>query len=792
MGIFGALTTAVTGLRAQSFALENISGNIANSQTTAFKRVDTSFEDLIPNNIPSKQLSGTVTSSSIDTNTVQGDFQSSTIGTFMAINGSGFFVVQKPSSFVDGRPTFSGSDLYTRRGDFQTDKDGFLVNGAGYYLMGIPVDASTGNLSGSVPQLLKFQNDFLPAQPTTQIQYRANLASYPQTTAHDANVVGSELINPNTFSANPVAGSPSPAAITGFGAALKPDADASLTGTQVLPGNTVNAGSFTINGRTVNIVAGMTPTQVLAEINSPIRLTGTGGFTSSGTIGGTAAPITITAANLNGGAGAGSPLTLSGGNAILATDTPALAVQKINNALQAATGGADGIQAAVVGGQVVFSSAFGDQVTIGATGGGGPAFLTAMGFAAGNVTSTSGTVPAGMQATTLDSGNHLVMQSVDSLTAIDIAGSAPSVLSELGLQVGTVNPTNLLTQSAASQGQTMTITIGSNPPLTITFGDNNPPTTPAQVETLAQLQTELATLTGGNASVNTANGNIKIQANSLTDTINVTGTAATANFGLHTLTALPSNQQVLGLDTTAFVNQTIGGGAITAYDSSGAPVNIQLRWGKVDSSSLGAGHTDVWNLFYQTNSSATGTQVAWQNAGINYKFNANGQMNPQITNTTLNNVTINGVTLGAVQVQFGSGGLTQFADTNGTAQVNLISQDGFPAGSLQTISISDKGRVVGTYSNGRTLDLAEVTLANFNGPNQLQRLDGGAFAATDDSGPAILGAPGKIVASSLEGSNVDIADEFTKLIVTQQAYSANTRVVTTSNSMVQDVLNMLR
>ena len=149
MGIFGALTTAVTGLRAQSFALENISGNIANSQTTAFKRVDTSFMDLIPDNPPSKQLAGTVVANARATNTVQGDFQSASIGTFMAINGAGFFVVQKPESFVDGRPTFSGSDLYTRRGDFQTDKDGFLVNGAGYYLMGIPVDAKTGNLSGS-------------------------------------------------------------------------------------------------------------------------------------------------------------------------------------------------------------------------------------------------------------------------------------------------------------------------------------------------------------------------------------------------------------------------------------------------------------------------------------------------------------------------------------------------------------------------------------------------------------------------------------------------------------------
>ena len=63
---------------------------------------------------------------------------------------------------------------------------------------------------------------------------------------------------------------------------------------------------------------------------------------------------------------------------------------------------------------------------------------------------------------------------------------------------------------------------------------------------------------------------------------------------------------------------------------------------------------------------------------------------------------------------------------------------------------------------------------------------------TDESGPATYGAPGKIVGSSLEGSNTDIADEFTKLIVTQQAYSANTRVITSSNQMVQDLLNMLR
>src|SRR5947209_3876118 len=140
MGIFDALTTAVTGMQAQSYALQNISGNIANSQTTAYKRTDTTFEDLIPDAPPARQPAGNVAASSRSTNNVQGNIQTASIGTFMAINGEGFFVVEKPSSFADGRPVFDGIDMYTRRGDFQPDKNGYLVNGAGYYLMGIPID----------------------------------------------------------------------------------------------------------------------------------------------------------------------------------------------------------------------------------------------------------------------------------------------------------------------------------------------------------------------------------------------------------------------------------------------------------------------------------------------------------------------------------------------------------------------------------------------------------------------------------------------------------------------------
>ena len=665
MGIFGALNTAVSGMRAQSYALENVSGNIANSQTTAFKRIDTSFQDLIPDNIPSKQLAGGVIASARATNTVQGDIQNASVGTFMAINGDGFFVVQKPTSMQDNAPVFGGSDYYTRRGDFQPDKNGYLVNGAGYYLMGIPVDPATGNVSGSVPQLLQFQNDFLPAQQTTSIQYRANLASYPLTNNHDTDVPGSELLNPANFAANPVFGPAAPARILGSGATLSPDAVAVGTGSiDISALSSAAGGTIDINGTPITINAGDDENAVVAKINLQ---TGTTGITAS-----------------------------------------------------------------------------------------------------------------------LNGSNRLVLTSADADTNVAIGGTSTlALLSELGLSVGTTNATNLLTQNAVGTGQTMVIQVGANPSLTITFG-----TGVGQVSTLAELSTALGGITGGTGTVNTTNGNVTITASNMTDTIDINGTVSANVFGIQTMTAQPSNGSVIANDLQAFLDSSIGGGAVTAYDVSGSPVNIQLRWAKIDSQLYGG--TDTWNLFYQVNSNATGTQAAWLNAGANYSFGPNGQMTPLVANLTLSNVTVDGVALGDVQVAHGAGGITQFADPNGNAQVNLLQQNGFPAGELQTVAISERGRIIGSYSNGRTIDLAEITLADFSGANFLKRIDGGAFEATDESGTPTYGASGKIIGSSLEGSNTDIADEFTKLIVTQQAYSANTRVVSTANEMTQDLLNMLR
>src|SRR6185437_13004429 len=319
-------------------------------------------------------------------------------------------------------------------------------------------------------------------------------------------------------------------------------------------------------------------------------------------------------------------------------------------------------------------------------------------------------------------------------------------------------------------------------------------------DTVGTLLNKIGAITGVTPTINASTGAITLHTGTAQNLSVSSSAPAFAALGFNTtMTASRTGGGtagtgfVIGNDLTPFDNETISGGAVTAYNAAGTPINLQLRWAKTDSSSLGSPHQDSWNLFYQTDPSATGTQVAWVNVGTNFVFNSDGSLSsPSGSAITVPGVTVNGQSLGNLTMNFGSGALTQFASTGGTATVNTITQNGYSAGQLQSVAINNSGLVVGTFSNGQNIDLASVTLSHFNGTNYLKALNGGAFAVTDQSGPAIAGASGTISGSSLEGSNTDIADEFTKLIVTQQAYSANTKVITTANDMVQSLLSVIR
>ncbi|MBB3265631.1 flagellar hook protein FlgE [Azospirillum sp. OGB3] len=142
-----------------------------------------------------------------------------------------------------------------------------------------------------------------------------------------------------------------------------------------------------------------------------------------------------------------------------------------------------------------------------------------------------------------------------------------------------------------------------------------------------------------------------------------------------------------------------------------------------------------------------------------------------------------------------SGGVTQFAGNE--INVRELVQDGASRGQYKEVVYGDNGDVIVNYDNGRSRTIGRIPVVTFNNPNALQREAGGVYIETDDGGRPNFNDPdtngaGAVVANSVESSNVDIADEFTKLIVTQRTYSANTKIVTTSDEMLQEVLGLKR
>lgn len=134
-------------------------------------------------------------------------------------------------------------------------------------------------------------------------------------------------------------------------------------------------------------------------------------------------------------------------------------------------------------------------------------------------------------------------------------------------------------------------------------------------------------------------------------------------------------------------------------------------------------------------------------------------------------------------------------NTDSTVQVET--QNGLPTGSLQSLSVGSDGVISGQYDNGQLKSLARVALANFRNPSGLQQVGGNTFVTSTNSGDAMIGAPssggmGAILPSSLEMSNVDLSEELTNMIIVERGFTANSRIITTSDEMLQELANLKR
>jgi flagellar hook protein FlgE len=281
-------------------------------------------------------------------------------------------------------------------------------------------------------------------------------------------------------------------------------------------------------------------------------------------------------------------------------------------------------------------------------------------------------------------------------------------------------------------------------------------------------------------------------------------TTASATSGSDVYNQLPAAVVLTGTGQTGvsvpstgagtFVNNSIAGPSITAYTQTGAPVTLSTRWAKVQDAATTPPQAAVWNLYYASDPTASANSTDWQNVGTAFTFDSTGKLTaPATSPVSLGNVTVGDYTFANMTMNVGGAGLTQYADTSGAVTTNTLSQNGNSAGTLTSVAIGEDGKINGTFSNGSVLGLATVGIAQFANPDGLKADSNGNYLQTAESGAALVGLNGStITGASNEQSNTDIASEFSKMIVTQQAYSANTRVMSTAQTMMSDLLNVIR
>jgi len=260
---------------------------------------------------------------------------------------------------------------------------------------------------------------------------------------------------------------------------------------------------------------------------------------------------------------------------------------------------------------------------------------------------------------------------------------------------------------------------------------------------------------------------------------------------------------------------------VQVYDSLGKPyaLNVEFQkistnkwaWRAIEESGMVVSFVDDKERVYTPNpvdaTSIVGGIVEFDSGGTVSAFKAirqNGQIVDDVSITRIKfdpgefiddgaaPPTAEGATAVTVQIDFSE--LVQFA---GDFSAAVTEQDGNSMGVLQNFAINVSGQVVGTFSNGKSEALGQIALAIFNNPTGLQDLGNTLFSVTPNSGFAMIGVAdvggrGTLSPGVLEMSNVDLSEEFTGMVIVQRAFQANARTITTSDEILQELVNLKR
>jgi flagellar hook protein FlgE len=257
--------------------------------------------------------------------------------------------------------------------------------------------------------------------------------------------------------------------------------------------------------------------------------------------------------------------------------------------------------------------------------------------------------------------------------------------------------------------------------------------------------------------------------------------------------SVPYGQLVNPVQTTA--------GSIEGNLPADVPVGTSLQTGAKMFDSQGVAQ-DVFYNFTKTGTNTWDLDVVHSNGNVlvdnaAVAFNASGAMTtPAGPGFTIAPFTPPAATFPswAGPVTISLTGMTQFGGTN---SLKAPKPNGNALGSLESFTLSNDGAITGVYSNGLRRPLGQLALASFNNPGGLEKAGSSSFRVGDNSGVAMIGVAGTggrgvLTSGALEMSNVDLAEEFTGLIVAQRGFQANSRVITSSDEILQDLVNLKR
>ena len=746
MTVFNGFVSPTLGMMAQAHALNTIGVNLANVNTGGFKSTETRFSTVLSETLDKQSDLGGVKPKDYQRIDQQGFIVSSLGDLDVAINGRGYFIV---NSKFDG----SGQTLYTRDGSFQVATEGTdtaTVNGAsvtvkkayledknGYFVQGLERDAATGTfpLTSTLTPLRVDQFAFSnTGEATTTAELRLNLpANDTSSTAQIDTVTLAGFVEASDVYSVIVDGTTVSYTTTGGEANLDAVRDALVTA--------INANATA--GAVVTAAAGTT---------GKLNLTAKNGGTA----------FTATSSATNGGATADNAATLvnSSANAVGSVHLYNIDVFDSNGSQQSAalnfTKGSAVNQWSVTATNSRTPIAQVETVTLGGTVEAGDQYSVTVG---GNTVTYTLT---GAEAN-LDAVRDAVVAAINANATVGAvvtaAGGAAGALTLTAKSAGDAfTATSAAVHGGTSVAQVQTYTIGG----AVEAGD--------QFTTTINGTTSTFTI-GAEPNMNAVRDAWVTQIN-LNGAINGAITAAAgAGAGEFTITS-----------DTAGVPFTAGAGGVV---DGGVASGLTITTAATTANFLAVADNTATNSTTTANVTSTTTS-----APVTMTFNPTGT----ITTPTSLALAFTFPGGGTSSVALDISGITQFS---GDFTPFLYTKNGFAATDMKRVTFDSLGQIIGVFDNTTDRPIYKIPLAQFANPNALEMKNGNVFAESEDSGTArvvVAGAGGfaTFLPNSREMSNVDLADEFTRMIVTQTAYNSSASAFRTVDEMTETARDLKR